>query len=156
MKKTSNVEEEFKRVPFEEANELMNQAFEEVKLGFVNEIGQDERGRYKYELVFSDDIDEFWGENFEYSPCCLINNMKPHDPYITEMYVIHSPFKLNLIQNSCCFSFQDCADGICSLAYAYDDLENIFLVLMFGETLTEVESKLAIKNIVIEKKEEQY
>ena len=42
---------------------------EEVKLGFIRLIGEETDGYYRYEFIFTDNIDEFWGEGFEYKPC---------------------------------------------------------------------------------------
>ena len=53
-----------------------------------------------------------------------------------------------------CFSMQDCMDGIVALAFenmdnydSYPDDGRLFF--MFGESLDEVERKLAMKNILM-------
>ena len=62
--------------------------------------------------------------------------------------------KLDLIQDNCCFSISDCYDGIVSLAWQslegldeYPQDGRIFF--RFGETLEEVEDKLAMKNVLM-------
>ena len=63
--------------------------------------------------------------------------------------------KLDLVQNNCCFGFQDCTDGIIALAWEnvddYDEYpdERGRLFFMFGETLNKVENKLAMCNILM-------
>lgn len=122
---------------------------EVVKLGFIRLIGEETDGYYRYEFIFTDNIDEFWGENFEYKPACLVNDLTPMDEYITEIHIVKMKIKLDLIQNSCCFGFQDCADGIIALAWEnmddYDDYpeERGRLFFKFGETLEKTEEKLA-------------
>lgn len=52
---------------------------EEVKLGFIRLIGEETDGYYRYEFIFTNNIDEFWGENFEYNQRVLLmayNQMK--------------------------------------------------------------------------------
>ena len=62
--------------------------------------------------------------------------------------------KLDLIQDNCCFGFQDCTDGVIALAWEnmddYDEYpEEGRIFFRFGETLEEVEDKLAIKNVLM-------
>ena len=122
---------------------------EEVKLGFIKLIGEETDGYYRYEFIFTDNIDEFWCENGEYKPCCLVNNLQPKDEYIAEIHIVKMKSKLDLIQNNCCFGFQDCTDGIIALAWenmdAYDEYpdERGRLFFRFGETLEKTEEKLA-------------
>jgi len=125
-----------------------------VFLCFVNLIGEENDGYYRYEFIFTDNPDEFWGENFEYKPACLVNGLTPSDEYITEIHTVKTKIKFDLIQENCCFGLQDCMDGIVALAYenidAYEEYpDNGRLYFMFGETFEEVERKLAIKNILM-------
>ena len=127
---------------------------EKVYLCFIRLIGEENDGYYRYEFIFTDNIDEVWGEGFEYKPACLINNLMVNDEYVTEIHIVKMKIKLDLIQNSCCFGFQDCTDGIIALAWEnmdeydeYPDEGRIFF--KFGETLEEVERKLAIKNVLM-------
>jgi len=134
---------------------LINEEETEVKLGFIRLIGEETDGYYRYEFIFTDSIDVFWGENFEQKPCCLVNNLTPMDEYITEIHIVKMKIKLDLVQNNCCFGFQDCTDGIIALAWEnvdnYDEYpdERGRLFFMFGETLNKVENKLAMCNILM-------
>jgi len=127
---------------------------EEPKLGFIRLIGEESDGYYRYEFIFTNNINEFWGENFEYKPCCLCNGLTPDDKYISEIHIVKMKIKLDLIQNNCCFSFSDATDGIIAIAWenmdSYDEYpEEGRIFFMFGETLQEVEDKLAVKNILM-------
>ena len=133
---------------------LSNEEEEDVRLGFIRLIGEETDGYYRYEFIFTTNIDEFWGENFEYKPSCLVNNLMPYDKFITEIHIVKMKIKLDLIQNSCCFGFQDCTDGIIALAWEnvdeYDEYpEEGRIFFRFGETLEDVEDKLAIKNVLM-------
>ena len=126
----------------------------EVRLGFIRLIGEESDGYYRYEFLFTENIDEFWGENFEYKPAGLINGLIPEDKYIDEIHIVKMKIKLDLIQNSCCFGFQDCTDGIIALAWEnvddYDEYpEDGRIFFRFGETFREVENKLAMKNVLM-------
>jgi hypothetical protein len=133
---------------------LSNGEEEDVRLGFIRLIGEETDGYYRYEFIFTTNIDEFWGENFEYKPSCLVNNLMPYDKFITEIHIVKMKIKLDLIQNSCCFGFQDCTDGIIALAWEnvdeYDEYpEEGRIFFRFGETLDDVENKLAVKNVLM-------
>lgn len=134
--------------------ELNNEDEEDVRLGFIRLIGEETDGYYRYEFIFTTNIDEFWGENFEYKPAGLVNGLVPEDKYISEIHIVKMKIKLDLIQNSCCFGFQDCTDGIIALAWEnvddYDEYpEDGRIFFRFGETLEEVENKLAMKNVLM-------
>ena len=127
---------------------------EDVKLCFINLIGEENDGYYRYEFIFTDNIDEVYGENFEQKPACLVNGLKVSDEYIYEVHIVKMKIKLDLIQNNCCFSLSDCYDGIVSMAYENMDDYDTYpeegrLYFMFGETLDEVEEKLAVKNVLM-------
>ena len=127
---------------------------ENVYLCFIRLIGEENDGYYRYEFIFTDNIDEVFGDGFEYKPACLVNNLMVNDKYITELHIVKMKIKLDLIQNNCCFSISDCYDGIIALAWenmdAYEDYpEDGRIFFRFGETLEEVERKLAIKNVLM-------
>lgn len=125
-----------------------------VYLAFVNLVGKEEGGNYRYEFIFTDNPDEAWGEDWENKPCSLINNMMIADEYKTETHVVKTSIKFDLIQNNSCFGMQDCIDRVTALAYEdIDDYDEYpadgRLVFMFGEPYEEVERKLAMKGIIM-------
>lgn len=127
---------------------------EVVKLCFIRLIGEENDGFYRYEFIFTDNVDEVWGENFDQKPACLVNNLMVSEEYVYEIHVVKMKIKLDLIQNNCCFSVSDCYDGCVSLAWQNLDNETEYpedgrIFFKFGETLEEVENKLAIKNVIM-------
>ena len=125
----------------------------ELSLGFVNYVGEDTDGKNRYEFIFTDNQDEFWGDGFESIPACLVNNLMPDERYITHVETLVTNVKFQLIQNNCCFSMQDCFDGCVALCYqditVLDEYpEDGRLVFMFGETIANVKRKLAMKNML--------
>jgi len=132
----------------------MEEELNEVYLCFIRLIGEENDGYYRYEFIFTDNPDEVWGEDWEHKPIGLINNPMPSDDYITEIHIVKTKIKLDLIQNNMCFSMQDCLDGIVALAWQnIDELdaypEDGRIYFMFGESLEDVERKLALKNILM-------
>lgn len=127
---------------------------EVVKLCFIRLIGEENDGYYRYEFIFTDNVDEVWGENFDQKPACLVNGLMVSEEYIHEIHIVKMKIKLDLIQNNCCFSVSDCYDGCVSLAWQNLDNETEYpedgrIFFKFGETLEEVENKLAIKNVLM-------
>jgi hypothetical protein len=132
----------------------MEDELKDVFLLFVRLIGEENDGYYRYEFMFTDNPDEAWGEGFEYKPCCLVKDLVPSDEYITEVHIVKTKIKFDLIQDNCCFGMQDCMDGIVTVAHENIDgldeyPENGRLVFMFGESLDDIEKKLAKKNILM-------
>ena len=126
----------------------------ELYLCFIRLIGEENDGFYRYEFIFTDNIDEVFGEDFNQKPACLVNDLMVDDEYVTEIHIVRTKIKLDLIQNSCCFSVSDAYDGIISIAWQnIDDMDEFpedgRIFFKFGETINEVEEKLAIKNILL-------
>ena len=128
----------------------------ELYLCFIRLIGEENDGFYRYEFIFTDNVDEVWSDNddFAQKPACLVNNMMVAEQYVTEVHIVKTKIKLDLIQDSCCFSVSDSYDGIVSIAWEnIDDLEEFpqdgRIFFKFGETYDEVENKLAMKNILM-------
>lgn len=131
---------------------------EEEKICFINYIGEDSNGVNIYELLFTRDIDTFWFENAEYKPLGIINNIEVENDSYDIKRIVKTSLKLDLIQESTCFGFQDCIDNIVALAYENTDNymeypEDGRLVIHYGDGFKDIERKLANKNIIMEKVE---
>ena len=126
---------------------------EAVYLCFVKLIGEESDDYYRYEFMFTDNPEEVWGEDFNVKPACLVNELKPEDKYVTEIHVVKTKIKFDLIQNNCCYSVSDGYDMIVSIASENIDEYDEFpsdgrLYFMFGDSYLDVEEKLARKNIL--------
>lgn len=127
----------------------------EEYLCFVRLIGTDIDGNNTYEFLFSDNIEEFWFDGAEHKPLGLINGIEIDPDTYTTLKVIKTTIQLDLIQNSTCFGFQDCVDGIVAIAYesldGYEEYpEDGRLVFHYGDSFSDVEELLAKKNILFE------
>ena len=121
------------------------------KLCFIKSIGKENDGFYRYEFMFLNNIDEFQLEEDNY-PCCLAETIVPITN--TTIHVVKTKIKLDLIQDNCCFSFKHAIIGIVALGWedisSYDEYpEDGRIFFKFGESLEEVENKLAMKNILM-------
>jgi hypothetical protein len=132
----------------------MEEDLKDVFLLFVRLIGEENDGYYRYEFIFTDNPDEAWGEDWEHKPAGLVNDLIPSDEYITEVHIVKTKIKFDLIQDNMCFGMQDAMDGIVSIAYENMDAYESYpddgrLFFMFGESFDEVERKLAMKSILM-------
>ena len=125
------------------------------RLVFIRLIGVEDGGLRRYEFMFSDDIDTFFVEG-DNDQCCLSEEITPIGHSRT--YIVKMGFKLDLIQDNCCFSFEDAKRGIVSIAWEnMDDYEsypdNGRLYFKFGDDYGDVSNRLYKKGVLIMDKE---
>lgn len=122
---------------------------------YVNELGPNYKGDNTYEFIFSDGLDEIWGDSWESNPA----NGYPSPPdleFINKVGTLKSnEVTLSVIQKSDYFSMTDCMDDVISLAWENEMDEIDFtikkrLVFRFGETEQSVKNKLYERDIVLE------
>jgi hypothetical protein len=121
---------------------------------YINGLGPNYRGENIYEFIFSDSIDEVWGESWESKPA----NGYPSPPdveYVKKVGILtHGKITLELVQNSDVFSVQDSIDGV--LALGWEKEEDIDfslvkrLVFKFGDEEQIVKDKLYERDLVLE------
>ena len=139
-----------KKVKIDENNQLY--------LIFVNKIGSNVFGQSLYEFVFSKDINDVQGEDWDIYPA----NGSPQPPYKKHIEKVGSvktdKFELEVIQDSSFFGMGDCQDNIISLAWEIlleednDDIKGKRLIFNYGESEDSVINKLYIRNITFENK----
>ena len=122
---------------------------------YLNELGPNYKGDNIYEFIFSDSLEDVWGESWESNPA----NGYPQPPdleLISKVAVLkNDKLKFNVIQNSDYFSMIDCKDDIISLGW---EIENEFvnysinkrLSFRVGESEEIVNNKLYERDIVLE------
>jgi len=124
-------------------------------LVFVNELGPNYRGDNIYEFIFSDKIDDVWGEMWESKP----SNGYPNPPDIEHIKKVgilkNDKISLSVIQKSDYFSMIDSIDGVVALGWENEsDLINFDLVkrlvFKFGDTEDEIKNKLYERDIILE------
>ena len=122
---------------------------------FVNELGPNYKGENIYEFIFSEKIDELWGDDWDSVPA----HGKPGPPemvYVKKVGVLsRSNVKLELIQNSDYFGMEDALDKVIALGWEiFEESENLIekerLVFHFGDTLKETENKLYARDLILD------
>ena len=122
---------------------------------FVNELGPDYKGDNIYEFIFSENINDIWGENWESKPS--IGYPAPPNLDLIEKVgrLKNDNLSLITIQNSDYFSMVDAIDDVVSLAWEDEDGEIDFtnkkrLVFRFGDTEELIKDKLYERDFVLE------
>ena len=122
---------------------------------YINELGPNYKGENTYEFIFSDGLEDIWGEDWDSTP----SNGYPSPPdieFINKVGTLKSDeISLSVIQKSDYFSMTDCMDDVISLAWENDSDEIDFtirkrLVFRFGEDEQSVKNKLYERDIVLE------
>ena len=121
---------------------------------YINGLGPNYRGENIYEFIFSDSIDEVWGESWESKPA----NGYPSPPdveYVKKVGILtHGKITLELVQNSDVFSVQDSIDGVLALGWEKEEDIDFSLVkrLVFkiGDEEQIVKDKLYERDLVLE------
>jgi len=122
---------------------------------YVNELGPNYKGESIYEFIFSDTVEEIWGEGWDSNP----SNGYPTPPdidFVKKVGVLKSgTLKMSVIQNSDFFCMTDAIDDIIALAWEEETEYTDFkfdrrLVFRFGETEENVKNKLYERDKVLE------
>ena len=122
---------------------------------YVNELGPNYKGDNIYEFIFSDSVEDVWGESWESKP----SNGYPLPPDIEHIKNVgvlkNDQITMSVIQNSDYFSMIDSMDDIIALCWENESEDVDFtrqkrLVFKFGETEQSVKDKLYERDIVLE------
>jgi hypothetical protein len=122
---------------------------------YVNELGPNYKGDNIYEFIFSDMIENVWGESWESKP----SNGYPSPPdlkHVKKVGTLKSEtLTMSVIQKSDYFSMIDSIDGVIALAWEnendntnYDVIKR--LVFRFGDTEESVKDKLYERDFMLE------
>jgi len=123
-----------------------------MKLVYINKVGQNWKGNFIYEFLFSDILKKIDGDGWESYPAS--NNPQPPDEkFINKTGALVTEMKLEIVQESDSFAMWDAVDGIIALAWenleGYDEYPESRLFFSFGEEIKSVESKLYEKDLVL-------
>jgi len=121
---------------------------------YINGLGPNYRGENIYEFIFSDSLDEVWGENWEARPA----NGYPSPPDVEHAKKVgmltNGEITLELVQNSDVFSVQDSIDGVIALGWEKEEEIDFSLVkrlvFKYGENEQDVKDKLYERDIVLQ------
>lgn len=131
-------------------------ALNDLKLIYVLPVGENWKGEYLYEFLFSDTLENVEGSDWDVYPA----SGKPTPPYkgaIKSVGSIKTDMKFDVIQNSDTFCVYDSVDGIIALAWEniddYEEYPESRIKFRFGDSLESVKDILYSKDIILETKE---
>lgn len=121
---------------------------------YVLYVGKNTDNEYIYHLLISNDKEKTWAEGWENKPACVMRDLTPEDNMYEYIAELKTDLILDLAQDNCCFSMQDCRDNVVALASenleeAEEYPEEGRIVIHFGDTVDEVEKMLAKRDILI-------
>ena len=123
-----------------------------MKLVYINKIGQNWKGNYIYEFLFSDIVKDIDGEGWDSYPSSG-DPEPPEGRFIKETGLWNTTLKLDLVQESDSFAMWDAVDGVVAMAWenmeGYDEYPEKRLFFSFGEDIESVNDKLYEKDIVL-------
>ena len=123
-----------------------------MKLVYINKIGQNWKGNYIYEFLFSDVVKDIDGEGWDSYPSSG-NPEPPEGRFVKKTGQLNTTLKLDLVQESDSFAMWDAVDGIVAMAWenmeGYDEYPEKRLFFSFGEDIESVNNKLYEKDIVL-------
>ena len=121
---------------------------------YVLYVGKNTDDEYIYHLLISNDKEKTWAEGWENKPACVMRDLTPEDDMYEYIAELKTDLILDLAQDNCCFSMQDCRDNVVALASenleeAEEYPEEGRIVIHLGDTVDEVEKMLAKRDILI-------
>ncbi len=120
---------------------------------FINELGPNYKKENIYEFIFSEKIEELWGEDWDSNPAHG-NPGPPEFEYINKVGVLSkSTTKLELVQNSDYFGMEHALDNVIALGWEVseeDEFNGERLVFHFGDKIKAVEDKLYSRDLILD------
>lgn len=125
---------------------------EDLKLIYIHYAGIDWSGTRKYEFLFSNDLTNVDGEDWDAVPASG-NPQPPHRAHIHGVGRLETKLKLDLLQDSSVFVYWDGVDGLVALALEnldeYDEYPKKRLGFMYGENIKTVNDRLLAKDLIL-------
>ena len=137
--------------------------FEEIENGFTQDnlkvvfilyVGTDSEGMNIYHFMLSEDDSETFAEGWAEKPSCNenISSLMIDSSMYQYIKELKTTLILDLAQDNCCYSMQDCRDHI--VALAYENLDNAEeypepcrIVIHFGDYINDVEKMFAQRDL---------
>lgn len=122
---------------------------------YINELGPNYKGDNIYEFIFSDTLENIWGDSWESKPA----NDYPQPPelnFVKKVGILKNNLvSLSVIQKSDYFSMIDAMDDVIALGWENESDSVNFdidkrLVFRFGETEETVKNKLYERDLILE------
>lgn len=122
---------------------------------YINFVGETHDGENIYEFIFSDDVSDVDGDEWDVYPAAN----RPEPPareFVDEVMYLRSELKFDLIQSSNIFSYWDAIDGIIAIAWenidTYEAYEENRLFFKYGDDKNTVMDKLYVRDLKLKGK----
>ena len=120
---------------------------------YVNYVGENYKGQYLYEFIFSDTAKDIDGNDWDTYPASG-RPKPPYERYIKKVGILTTELRLDVVQKSDTFAVWDAVDGVIALAWeyinAYDSYPSNRLNFRFGEIEKSVTDKLYEKDLILD------
>lgn len=137
-----------------EVNDLEFMDSSNLKVVFILYIGKDSDGMNLYRFLLSDNTEDTFADGWAEKPSCneKIENLMIDNTMFEYEKELKTEITLDLAQDNCCFSMQDCRDDIIALAYenldeAEEYPEPCRIVIHFGDKIDDVEAMFAKRDM---------
>ena len=121
-------------------------------LVYINRVGQNWKGDYIFEFLFSDVTENIDGDGWDSYPASS-NPEPPENKFIKKVGSLTSNLNLDLVSESDSFSIWDAVDGVVSMAWenldGYEEYPDKRVYFSFGEEIKSVEDKLYEKDYIL-------
>jgi hypothetical protein len=138
----------------EENNMTNDEVKSPLKVIYVLYVGKNSDNENIYHLLITIDSELTWGEGWENKPACVMRSLTPEDDMYEYVAEVKTEVLLDLAQDNCCYSMQDCRDKVIALASenleeAEEYPEEGRIVIHFGDLIEDVEKMLARRDITL-------
>lgn len=127
-----------------------------IKVCYINFLGKNTDNLNVYQFMFTETPDDVFCEGWSEKPACNISNdiLIPDNEMYQYVAELKTDIILDLAQDNCCFSMQDCRDKIIALASENLDSAEEYpddgrIVIHFGDSFTEIEEMLEMRDLKI-------
>ena len=131
----------------------------ENKLTYINSIGTDWNGAYVYEFIFTDNIENVEGEDWDAIPANK-HPKPPNQEYVSCVFEVRLDIELTLIQNSKLYSFFDSVDNAIALGFdnllQYEEYPEERFIFNFSDDFEVIKDFFYSKDIRVEIKFSKY
>ena len=123
-------------------------------LVFISYIGKDFKGNHIYDFIYSDEIKDIDGEDWDVTPAAG-RPTAPNDNFIKRVNRLESEMKLDLIMDDSRFAYWDAVDGLIAIAWENIDSYELYpenrLFFHYGDTEAIVNEKMYEQDLVFKK-----
>ncbi len=127
---------------------------DKLKICYINHVGKNTDGMNVYQFMFTETPDDVFCDGWSEKPACNISNdvLMPDESMYNYIAELKTDMPLDLAQDNCCYSMQDCRDGIIALASENLDTAEEYpeegrVVIHFGDEFDEIEDMLANREL---------